>query len=162
MIPDQNPAPSISSTPILRTTLVWSAAVTAVLAVVGGLIGYLVAGESGLWSALAGVLLAAIFLGITGVSILIANRWFGTDLYVPLFFGIVLGGWLLKFVVFLIVLFVVRDQPWVNPTVFFLAIVVGVLAALMVDVIVLTRMRLPYASDTTLPTADPDDSASAP
>ncbi len=148
---------TVSSTPILRTTVIWSAIVTGVLAVVGALVGYLAAGESGLWSALLGVLLAAVFLGITSVSILIANRWFGTDLYVPIFFGIVLGGWLLKFIVFLVVLFVVRDQPWVDSLVFFLAIVTGILASLAVDVIVLTRMRLPYASDTELPTTDPDD-----
>lgn len=147
----------VSSTPILRTTLLWSGVVTAVLALLGAALGYLVAGVPGLWSALVGVVLAALFLGITGASILIANRWFGTDLYVPLFFGIVLGGWLLKFVVFLIVLFVMRDQPWVVPMVFFIAIVAGVLAALIVDVVVLTRMRVPYASDTTLPTVDPDD-----
>lgn len=149
---------TVSSTPILRTTVIWSAIVTGALAVVGAVIGYLVAAESGLWSALVGVVLAAVFLGITSVSILIANRWFGTDLYVPIFFGIVLGGWLLKFVVFLVVLFVVRDQPWVNEMVFFIAIVAGILASLAVDVIVLTRMRLPYASETTLPTVDPDDS----
>ena len=148
---------TVSSTPILRTTLIWSAIVTGALAVAGSVVGYLVAGESGLWSALVGVLLAALFLGITGISILVANRWFGTDLYVPLFFGIVLGGWLLKFVVFLIVLFVVRDQPWVNSLVFFVAIVAGVLASLAVDVIVVTRMRVPYASDKTLPTTDPDE-----
>ncbi|GAA1689961.1 hypothetical protein GCM10009808_03660 [Microbacterium sediminicola] len=148
---------SVSSTPILRMTLMWSGIVTAALALVGGTVGYLVAGEGGLWSALTGVVLAAVFLGITGLSILIANRWFGTDLYVPLFFGIVLGGWLLKFVVFLVVLFVFRDLAWVNPVVFFLSLVAGVLAALIVDVVVLLRMRLPYASDTSLPTANPED-----
>jgi tripartite-type tricarboxylate transporter receptor subunit TctC len=33
---------------------------------------------------------------ITGLSILIANRWFGDPLYVQFFFAIVLGGWLLS------------------------------------------------------------------
>ena len=46
-----------------------------------------------------------------------------------------------------------------NSLVFFLAIVAGILASLAVDVIVLTRMRLPYASDTKLPTADPEDTS---
>lgn len=153
---------AVSSTPILRTTLIWSGIVTAALAVVGSVVGSLVGGTSGLWSALAGVVLAAAFLGITSASILIANRWFGTDIYVPLFFGVVLGGWLVKFVVFLVVLFIVRGQPWVDPMVFFVAIVVGVLAALVVDAVVLMRMRLPYVSDTTLPTTDPEDQDAAP
>ena len=146
----------ISSTPILRTTLIWSGAVTAALAVVGGVVGYLVADLSGMWSALAGVLVAALFLGITGASILIANRWYGDDLYVPVFFGIVLGGWILKFVVFLIALMVLRGQPWIVPMVFFVALVASVLASLAVDVIVLMRMRVPHVSDVQLPTVDPE------
>lgn len=148
------PSP-VSSTPILRTVLVWSGAVTAVLAVAGAVVGYLVAGETGLWSALVGVLVAAVFLAITGASILIANRWYGDALYVPLFFAIVLGGWILKFVVFIVALLLLRDQPWIEPTVFFIAVVVSVLASLLVDVVVLLRMRVPHVSDVQLPT-DPD------
>lgn len=148
------PSP-VSSTPILRTVLVWSGAVTAVLALAGALVGYLVAGTTGLWSALVGVLVAAVFLAITGASILIANRWYGDALYVPLFFAIVLGGWILKFVVFIVALLLLRDQPWIEPTVFFVAVVVSVLASLVVDVVVLLRMRVPHVSDVALPT-DPD------
>ncbi|MEU1972379.1 hypothetical protein ABZ477_12020 [Microbacterium sp. NPDC019599] len=145
----------ISSTPILRTTLMWSGIVTAGLAVVAGLVGYLVAGTTGLWSALAGVVIAAVFLAITGLSILIANRWYGDDLYVPIFFGIVLGGWILKFIVFIVALLILRGQPWIEPTVFFLSVVASVLAALIVDVVVLLRMRVPVV-DVQLPT-DPDE-----
>ncbi|WP_127819871.1 hypothetical protein [Microbacterium sp. CPCC 204701] len=148
------PSP-VSSTPILRTVLVWSGAVTAVLTVAGAVVGYLVAGTTGLWSALVGVLVAAVFLAITGASILIANRWYGDALYVPLFFAIVLGGWILKFVVFIVALLLLRDQPWIEPTVFFVAVVVSVLASLVVDVVVLLRMRVPHVSDVQLPT-DPD------
>ena len=150
-----NPRTPISSTPILRTVLVWSGTVTAILAVVGAIVGFLVAGTDGLWSALAGVLIAAVFLGITAASILIANRWYGDALYVPIFFGIVLGGWLIKFGVFLVALFVLRDQPWIVGPVFFLALVASVLASLLIDVVVLMRMRVPHVSDVTLPT-DPD------
>jgi hypothetical protein len=153
-----SPSP-VSSTPILRTTLLWSAGATAVLALAGALIGYFAAGPEGLWSALAGVVLATIFLGITGLSILIANRWYGNDLYVPVFFGIVMGGWLLKFIVFIAVLLILRGQAWVNPVVFFIAIVAGVLVSLLIDVVVMLRMRVPHVSDTTLPTIAPDDEA---
>jgi len=153
-----SPSP-VTSTPILRTTLLWSAGVTAALAVIGAVVGYLVADTEGLWSALAGILLAAVFLAITGASILIANRWYGNDLYVPLFFGIVMGGWLLKFVVFLVVLFVLRDQPWLNPVVFFVAIVASVVVSLLIDVLVMLRMRIPHVSDITLPEINPEDEA---
>ena len=148
-------ATPISSTPILRTVLLWGGIVTGGLAVIGGVVGYLVAGTNGLWSALVGVLIAALFLGITVASILIANRWFGDALYVPIFFGIVLGGWILKFALFLFLLFVLRDQPWVEPVIFFLCLVTSVIASLLVDVLVLLRMRVPHVSDVQLPT-DPE------
>lgn len=144
-------AAPVSSTPILRSVLIWSALITVVLVVIGALIGYAVAGTDGMWSAVAGILMSAVFLSITGLSILIANRWFGDALYVPIFFGIVLGGWILKFVVFLIALFVLRDQPWIEPTVFLLALIASVLAGLVVDIVVMTRMRIPHVSDITLP-----------
>lgn len=154
-----SPSP-VSSTPILRTALTWSGLVTGVLAVLAAVIGFLTAGATGLWSGLAGVLVAAVFLGITAASILIANRWYGDDLYVPLFFGIVLGGWILKLVVFIVALLILRGQPWIEPMVFFVALVVSVLASLVVDVVVLTRMRVPHVSDVTLP--ESVDEADAP
>lgn len=150
-------AAPISSTPILRTVLVWSAVITAALTVLGAIIGYVVAGTDGLYSAVAGILMAAVFLAITAASILVANRWFGDALYVPIFFGVVLGGWILKFVIFLIVLFVVRDQPWIEPTVFLLALVASVLAGLAIDIVVMTRMRIPHASDVRLPGEGDED-----
>ncbi|MFT4211323.1 MAG: hypothetical protein QM626_05565 [Microbacterium sp.] len=147
---------TVSSTPILRTALIWSGIVTGVLAVIGVVVGFLVGGGAGLVSALAGVLAAAVFLSITAASILVANRWFGDPLYVPIFFGVVLGGWLVKIVVFVVAMLVLRDQSWIDRPVFFVALVAGVVAALVVDVVVMTRMRLPAVSDTTLPT-DPDE-----
>lgn len=146
----------LSSTPILRTALVWGGIVTAVLLVAGAVIGFAVAGPGGLGSASAGVAVSAVFLAVTAASILIANRWFGDPLYVPIFFGIVLGGWLLKLVLFIVAIVVLRGQGWVDPVVFYVALVVSVIASLAVDVVVLLRMRVPSASDVTLPT-DPDE-----
>lgn len=153
-----SPSP-VSSTPILRRTLIWSAVATGALAIVAGAIGYAVAQGEGLVSGLLGVLLAAVFLGITGLSILIANRWYGDPLYVQLFFAIVLGGWLLKLGVFVVVMMLLAGQPWLDPMVFFLSIVAGVIMSLAIDVVVLTQMRLPHVSDTTLPTEVPEDRA---
>jgi hypothetical protein len=150
-----SPARRPSSTPVLRTALTWGGIVAGALLVVGALVGFAVAGAGGLGSALAGVLVSAFFLAVTAVSILIANRWFGDDLYVPIFFGIVLGGWILKLVLFIVALVILRGQPWIDPVVFFVALVVSVIASLVVDVVVLLRMRIPSASDVTLPT-DPD------
>ncbi len=140
---------------MLRTALVWGGIVTAVLLVLGAVIGFLVGGGGGLGSALSGVAVSAIFLAVTAISILVANRWFGDPLYVPIFFGIVLGGWLLKLILFIVAIVVLRGQGWVDPVVFYVALVVSVIASLAVDVVVLLRMRIPSVSDVTLPT-DPE------
>lgn len=149
----------VASNPVLARVLTVAAIVTAALAVLGAVLGFLVAGGEGLVSALIGVLLAALFLGITSASILIANRWNGDPLYPTLFFSIVLGGWLVKFVIFLVALFLLRAQPWLSPTVFFVALVVSVVATLVVDVVVMMKMRIPYVSDASLPEEAPEDVA---
>ncbi|GAT72773.1 hypothetical protein [Microbacterium hydrocarbonoxydans] len=153
-----SPSP-VSSTPILRRTLIWSAVATAALAVMAAIIGFAVAQGEGLVSGLLGVLLAALFLAITGISILVANRWYGEPLYVQLFFAIVLGGWLVKLGVFFLVLVLVSGQPWLHPTVFFVSLVAGVLMSLVIDAVVLMKMRLPVVSDASLPTEVPEDRA---
>lgn len=153
-----SPSP-VSSNPILRRTLLWSALSMVVLAIVAGVIGLLVGGGEGLVSGLLGVVLAMLFLGITALSILIANRWFGDPLYVQLFFAIVLGGWLLKLGLFVVIMIVLSGQAWIEPMVFFLSIVTGVVATLVIDVIVITRMRLPNVSDASLPSEAPLDRA---
>ena len=155
-----SPSP-VSSTPILRRTLIWSAIAAGILAILAGGIGFLVAEGEGLVSGLLGVLLAVLFLGITGLSILIANRWYGDPLYVQFFFAIVLGGWLLKLGLFIVIMIVLAGQPWIVPMVFFLSIVAGVAMSLIIDVVVLTRMRLPNVSDISLPTVNPEDDESS-
>ncbi|WP_156760147.1 hypothetical protein [Microbacterium karelineae] len=152
--------PALSSTPVLRTALVWGAVATAAIAVIGGIIGYAVAGQDGAVSALAGAGITAVLMLLTAVSILIANRWFGDDLYVPIFFGIVLGGWIVKLVLFIVAMLVLRGQPWVVPMVFFLAVVASVVASLAIDAIAMLRTRVPY-TDVTLPGEGEEKSGSA-
>lgn len=146
-----------TSNPVLRRALVWGGLLAAVIAVVGGVIGFAVAGTEGLLSALLGTLIAVVFMGITAASILLANRFAGSDVFVGAFFGIVLGGWLLKFILFIVLVVLLRDAEWLDPVVLFLAIVAGVIGSLVVDVLVVARSRLPYASDTQLPPPPSDD-----
>jgi len=112
-----------------------------------GTIGFLIAGEPGLVGALLGSAISIVFLGLTAASIVIANRFVASDFFIIVFFVIVLGTWLLKFVGFIIAALLLRDQPWLDPTILFLSIIVGVLVSLIVDVVVVVKSRLPYASD---------------
>lgn len=140
-----------SAIPVFGKAIAYGAYLALAIAVVGGVIGYLVDGWTGLVSALIGTALAAFFLGLTAGSILIANRFSGSPLFGAIFFAVVLGTWILKFVIFLVLVVVLKDQPWVNTLVLFLSIVAGVLGSLAVDVFVMLRSKMPYVSDATLP-----------
>jgi hypothetical protein len=144
-----------SSEPVLRRVLKWGGVLAIGIAVVGAVVGFIFAGWIGVTSALIGTAMAVVFLGITAASILLANRFYGSDIYVGAFFGIVLGGWLLKFVLFLILAFALKGQPWINPAIMFLSLIAGVIGSLVVDVLVVFRSRIPYASDVTLPGENP-------
>lgn len=146
-----SPAASPTSVPVLKRILVWGGLVALGIAIVGAVLGGIYAGGTGVLSALIGTVMALVFTGITAASILLGNRFAGSDLYVGAFFGIVMGGWLLKFVVFLILVVVLRDQPWLNTLVLFLSIVAGVIGSLVVDVVVVAKSRVTYASDVALP-----------
>lgn len=146
-----------TSVPVLRRILVYGAFLALGIMVVGAIVGGLVAGPSGVVSALVGTVMAVVFMGITAGSILLANRFAGTEAAIGAFFGIVMGGWLLKFVVFLVLMFVLRGQPWIEPVVLLLSIIAGVIGSLVVDMVVVMKSRMPYASDVTLPEAPSDD-----
>ncbi len=140
----------MKSAPILTRALIYGAILTVVIAVLGSVIGYLVAGVPGLVSALIGAGLTALFMAFTAVSILLASRATKDDPSSTLFFGIVLGAWLLKFIVFIAILLVLRGQPFLEPVVFFFAIIAAVIGSLVVDVLAYVRARVPYV-DVALP-----------
>ena len=136
---------------IFTKILTYTGLLALAIAVVGGGAGWLTAGSDGLWSALVGVALAIVFAGITAGSMLIAIRF-----RLAAFFGIVMGAWLLKIVVFIVLLVLVRDQPFVDDVVLFLALVVSIVGTLVIDALVVVRGRLPHVSDVTLPEAPVD------
>jgi hypothetical protein len=141
----------MSAAPVFRRILLYGSVLALLIAVVGGVIGYLTFGGVGVASALVGTAMAVVFMGITVASILLALRLAGEPPSLGVFFGIVMGGWLLKFVVFLVLVFALKDQPWINPVVLFLSIVAGVLGSLVVDLVVVAKSRMPYVSDAPLP-----------
>jgi hypothetical protein len=150
-----------SNTVILRRTLLWSAIVTVVIGVVGALIGLAVDGAAGVYSALVGVGMAAVFLGLTAAIMLIAQRFHQPD-NPAVYFGIVLGGWALKIVVFLVGILLLRGQDWLNGYVFFFSVLASVIASLVIDMVVLAKTRVSYASHVGTPQNASEDPADAP
>jgi hypothetical protein len=147
----------VSVTPILTRALRYGGVFAGLVAVVAGLVGVIVAGVPGLIGGLLGAALAAVFLGLTAGSMLIAGSVTKGDGGSPVFFGIVLGVWLLKLIVFVVVAILLRGQPWLDPFVFFLAVIVAVLGSLVLDVVAFLRARVPYVSDVVLPGETPLD-----
>jgi len=145
-----------TSIPVLRRILVYGGWLALAIAVIGAALGGIFAGQIGIVSALIGTAMAVVFMGITAGSILLANHFAGRESAIGAFFGIVMGGWLLKFVVFLVLMFLLRDQPWISPIVLFLSIIAGVLGSLVVDTVVVMKSRMSYVSDVTLPPAPTD------
>ncbi|MGV8968979.1 MAG: hypothetical protein ACOH1J_00870 [Microbacteriaceae bacterium] len=150
-----------SAMPILKRIIGYGAVLALGIAVVGGAVGFFVDGGRGVVSALLGTAIAFLFLAVTAGSILLGNSAAKSDFLSPIFFSTVLGGWILKFVLFLIIIVLLKDQPWINTTVLFLSIIAAVIGSLVVDVMVIARSRLPYVSDIALPGDTSDEGAAA-
>jgi hypothetical protein len=127
----------------LRTSLLFGAIVTLGIALVGGAIGFSAVGETGMWSALAGSAVAFVFMGITAGSILVGQKASGGNIASGIFFAIVLGSWLLKFVLFLVVAFAIRNSDSLDTVVAFSCVIAAVLGALVSDVFAISRARVP-------------------
>lgn len=132
----------VTAKQVFLKALIWASVVLMVAAVLGSILGYLAGGRNGLTSTLiaGGVVLA--FHVFTILSIVVVLRF--DPVYL---FGAVLGSWLLKLVLFIVVLVGVRDQSFIDPVIFFLALVVGLVLNLLVDAIIMMKSKLPYVSD---------------
>src|SRR5699024_11752996 len=99
--------------------------VSAVIAVLASGVGYLVAGLPGVWAALIGAGISLAFTGTTVASMyLVAGR------SPELLQIVLLGGWLVKMALLVIVLVWLREQTFYHKGVFVATLVVVVVAAL--------------------------------
>ncbi len=147
-----DPRPSTAA-PVLRRALIYGAGLSFAIAVIGSVVGALVAELPGMLSALIGAGMGFVFLALTAASILLADRVTGSDLLSPAYFGIVIGSWILKFIVFLVLIFTLRDADFVEPVVLFACLVAAVIGGLVTDIVAVTRSRVPYV-DVQLPRKD--------
>lgn len=129
---------------VLRRALVAGAVGALVIGVGTGVVGLVVAGTGGLWSGLVGAVLSLLFLGITAVGILASGRLARGDSLVAM--AVLMGGWFLKLVLFVIVMILIAKQPWVVPGVLLASIVGTVMVTLLVDCVVVARSRIPVSN----------------
>jgi hypothetical protein len=103
------------------------------------LLGYLVAGASGAWGAAIGMGIAVGFLAITvGVALGTA----GMD--ATALGASVLGSWLIKMILLIVVLVLLRDADFYSRPVLFISLLVGTVGTLVLEAIVVTRTQVPY------------------
>ena len=132
---------------VMKRVLKFGTLLVLVIVVLGSLIGYFVAGVPGVLAALVGGLAALAFTGLTALSVLVGAR-----LNLVGFLGAVLGGWLLKMLLFLVAFTVLNRAEWLSrearPIVFF-TIVTAVIGGLILDTRIVSKARL--SSDVKLP-----------
>jgi hypothetical protein len=103
------------------------------------LIGYLVAGASGAWGAAIGMGIAIGFFTITVGIALVTAGMDATALGAS-----VLGSWLVKMILLLVVLALLRDADFYSRRVLFVSLLVGTIGTLVLEALVVTRTRVPY------------------
>lgn len=112
------------------------------IAVIGGGVGLLVAGVSGLLSGLIGAALALLFSTMTALSVK-----FGGKLSLGGFFGVVLGGWIFKMVLFIAIVAALRGANFIDGPVFFFTLVASILGTLVIDSLIVMKSRITVGSN---------------
>ncbi|MEN9748986.1 MAG: hypothetical protein RL149_64 [Actinomycetota bacterium] len=115
-----------------------SAGLIGAIAVLGGLTGWLIAGLPGLVSALIGAAMALVFTSMTAISV-----WLGGKLSLGGFFGAVLGGWIVKLVLFIVLVASLKGADFIVGPILFVCVVASVLGSLALDAVAVTRSRIP-------------------
>ena len=130
--------PATTPEQLFNGVLCQGALLTGLIAVLGSLAGYLVGGTNGVVSALIGAALAFAFASLTVLSMLIGRR-------LPLagFFGVVMGGWLIKLVGFALLARSLQGVDFINGPVLFFTLVAAILGSLIIDSIAVLSARIP-------------------
>jgi hypothetical protein len=109
----------------------------AAVAVLGGGLGLIFAGVNGLVSGLIGAGLALLFSSLTALSVR-----FGGNLSLGGFFGVVLGGWILKLIGFIVLIAMLKGAAFIAGPVLFFTLVASILGTLVIDSRIVLKSRI--------------------
>jgi hypothetical protein len=129
---------STSADQLFKKVLGQTALLTGLIASLGSLAGFFVEGMNGVVSALIGSGLAFVFGALTVVSMII-----GRKLSLAGFFGVVMGGWLVKLIGFALLARSLQGAEFINGPVLFLTLVSAILGSLVIDSIAVLSARIP-------------------
>jgi hypothetical protein len=130
--------PSTSAEQLFKNVLGQTALLTGLIASLGSLAGFIVEGMNGVVSSLIGAGLAFAFGALTVVSMMI-----GRKLSLAGFFGVVMGGWLIKLIGFALLARSLQGAEFINGPVLFLTLVAAILGSLVIDSIAVLSARIP-------------------
>jgi hypothetical protein len=130
--------PSTSAEQLFKNVLGQTALLTGLIASLGSMAGFIVEGMNGVVSALIGAGLAFAFGALTVVSMII-----GRKLSLAGFFGVVMGGWLIKLIGFALLARSLQGAEFINGPVLFLTLVAAILGSLAIDSIAVLSARIP-------------------
>jgi hypothetical protein len=152
----QASAPAAGSTPgaaptvtvqavraVLRRALRDMLVLVAVVAVGGSIIGWLLEGAPGVWGALIGAGVALVFSGTTVLSMLRT-----ADSPAATTGMVVLGAWLLKMILLVVLLAVLDGMTFYDREVLVVVVLVAVLGSVYLDYRAVVTGRVPYVEPT--------------
>lgn len=124
---------------ILRQALRWALVLTAVVAVLGSVIGWFVADMPGVWGALMGAALTLVFCGATIVAMMLTTNSGSTTMA-----AVVVGSWFVKVVATLGLILAVRNAEFYDKPVFVTTVIIAVIGTLALDMRAVSAGRMPY------------------
>lgn len=128
--------------------------------VVGGLgvaIGTIAFGLPGLWAALIAAVLGIFFTATT-----VAGLYYAAGRGQQALMIVLLGGWLVKMIILGAVIFWLKNQTFYHKGTFAATIITLVIAALVVEMVIVATARIPYVSVNSVTGDSPDRAARAP
>lgn len=138
-----SPEPLPDSSAPLRAAVRWGALGLLGLAVVGALVSWLVAGVPGLWGALIGVAVGGGFILCTALAVLF------TEKLPPATSGLILlGSWLLKMILAILVLGLLKGMDFYSKPALAIVMVLALVIVLGAETAGLLRVKVPYVDST--------------
>lgn len=130
--------PATNPDQLFKRVLGQGALLTGLIAGLGSAAGWFVEQTTGVVSALIGAALAFGFASLTVLSMLIGRR-----LSLAGFFGVVMGGWLVKLIGFALLARALQGADFINGPVLFITLVAAILGSLVIDSIAVLSARIP-------------------
>nr|WP_264614589.1 hypothetical protein [Rhodococcus erythropolis] len=136
----------------MKSAVKWGVMGLIALAVVGAILGGLFAGKEGVYGALIGAAVGGGFILFTALGVLLTAK-----LPALTAGAVLLGTWLLKMILAMVVLFVLSDMDFYNKTALVLVIIMSLVVVLGAETYGVLGTKTPYVDPTPSSNVDDDE-----